>query len=116
MCGHIPKHIADIAAGVVSMRFGAKGPNFATISACSTSAHAIGEAFRTIMYGDADVMIAGGSEAAVLPMAIGGFGNMTALSVMAVEAMAAAIRRAVLKATAVSGPGVPPLPTAADLG
>jgi 3-oxoacyl-[acyl-carrier-protein] synthase II len=76
----VPMYIADIAAGVVSMRFGAKGPNFATISACSTSAHAIGEAFRTIMYGDADVMIAGGSEAAVLPMAIGGFGNMTALS------------------------------------
>lgn len=76
----VPMFIADIAAGVVSMRFGAKGPNFATMSACATSAHAIGEAFRTIQYGDADVMIAGGSEAAVLPMAIGGFGNMTALS------------------------------------
>ncbi|MBL0939706.1 MAG: beta-ketoacyl-ACP synthase II [Gemmatimonadaceae bacterium] len=76
----VPMYIADIAAGVVSMRFGAKGPNFATISACSTSAHAIGEAFRTIAYGDADVMLAGGSEASVLPMAIGGFGNMTALS------------------------------------
>ncbi|MCA0376193.1 MAG: beta-ketoacyl-ACP synthase II [Gemmatimonadetes bacterium] len=76
----IPMYIADIAAGVVSMRFGAKGPNYATMSACSTSAHAIGEAFRTIVYGDADVMIAGGAEAAVLPMAIGGFGNMTALS------------------------------------
>jgi len=76
----IPMYIADIAAGVVSMRFGAKGPNFATMSACATSAHAIGEAFRTIMYGDADVMICGGSEASVCPMAIGGFGNMTALS------------------------------------
>ncbi len=76
----VPMYIADIAAGVVSMRFGAKGPNFATVSACSTSAHAIGEAFRTIVYGDADVMIAGGSEASVLPMAIGGFANMTALS------------------------------------
>ena len=76
----VPMFIADIAAGVVSMRFGAKGPNFATMSACATSAHAIGESFRTIAYGDADVMIAGGSEAAVLPMAIGGFGNMTALS------------------------------------
>lgn len=76
----IPMYIADIAAGVVSMRFGAKGPNFATMSACATSAHAIGEAFRTVRYGDADVMIAGGSEAAVLPMSIGGFGNMTALS------------------------------------
>jgi len=76
----IPMFISDIAAGVVSMRFGAKGPNFATVSACSTGAHAIGESFRTIAYGDADVMIAGGTEAAVLPMAIGGFGNMTALS------------------------------------
>ncbi len=76
----VPMFIADIAAGVVSMRFGAKGPNFATMSACATSAHAIGESFRTIVYGDADVMIAGGTEAAVLPMAIGGFGNMTALS------------------------------------
>ena len=76
----VPMFIADIAAGMVSMRFGAKGPNFATMSACATSAHAIGESFRTISYGDADIMIAGGSEAAVLPMAIAGFGNMTALS------------------------------------
>jgi 3-oxoacyl-[acyl-carrier-protein] synthase II len=72
--------IADIAAGVVSMRFNARGPNYATVSACSTSAHAIGDAFRTIQYGDADVMICGGSEATVTPMAIGGFANMTALS------------------------------------
>jgi 3-oxoacyl-[acyl-carrier-protein] synthase II len=72
----IPMYIADIAAGVVSMRFNAKGPNFATMSACATSAHAIGEAFRTISYGDADVMLCGGTEASVLPMAIGGFGNM----------------------------------------
>jgi len=76
----VPMFIADIAAGVVSMRFGAKGPNFATMSACATSAHAIGEAFRTITYGDASVMICGGTEASVCPMAIGGFGNMTALS------------------------------------
>ncbi|MFN9311655.1 beta-ketoacyl-ACP synthase II [Gemmatimonas sp.] len=76
----IPMYIADIAAGVVSMRFNAKCPNFATMSACATSAHAIGEAFRTISYGDADVMLCGGTEASVLPMAIGGFGNMTALS------------------------------------
>jgi 3-oxoacyl-[acyl-carrier-protein] synthase II len=73
-------YIADIAAGVVSMRFNAKGPNYATVSACSTSGHSIGEAFRTIMYGDADVMIAGGSEAAISIMSVGGFGNMTALS------------------------------------
>jgi 3-oxoacyl-[acyl-carrier-protein] synthase II len=76
----IPMFISDIAAGVVSMRFNAQGPNFATVSACSTSAHAIGEAFRTIQYGDADVMLAGGSEASVTAMSIGGFSNMGALS------------------------------------
>jgi 3-oxoacyl-[acyl-carrier-protein] synthase II len=76
----IPMFIADIAAGVVSMRFNARGPNYATVSACSTSAHAIGDAFRTIQYGDADIIITGGAEATVTPMAIGGFANMTALS------------------------------------
>ena len=76
----IPMFIADIAAGIVSMRFNAKGPNYATVSACATSAHAIGDAFRTIQYGDADMMLAGGSEATVTPMAIGGFANMKALS------------------------------------
>jgi 3-oxoacyl-[acyl-carrier-protein] synthase II len=76
----IPMFIADIAAGLVSMRFNAKGPNYATVSACATSAHAIGDAFRTIQYGDADIMITGGSEATVTPMAIGGFANMKALS------------------------------------
>lgn len=76
----VPMFISDIATGIVSMRFGAKGPNYATVSACATSAHAIGDSFRTIQYGDADVMITGGSEAAVTPMSIGGFGNMTALS------------------------------------
>ncbi len=76
----IPKFIGDIAAGIVSMRFGAKGPNYATVSACASSAHAIGDAFRIIQYGDADIMLAGGSEAAVTPMSIGGFANMGALS------------------------------------
>ena len=76
----IPMFIADIAAGLVSMRFNAKGPNYATVSACATSAHAIGDAYRAIQYGDADVMISGGSEATVTPMAIGGFANMKALS------------------------------------
>jgi 3-oxoacyl-[acyl-carrier-protein] synthase II len=76
----IPMFIADIAAGIVSMRFNAKGPNYATVSACATSAHAIGDAFRTIQYGDADVVITGGAEATVTPMAIGGFANMKALS------------------------------------
>src|SRR6476661_6426953 len=70
--------IGDIAAGIVSMRIGAKGPNYATVSACASSAHAIGDAFRTIQYGDADIMLAGGSEAAVTPMSIGGFANMGA--------------------------------------
>jgi 3-oxoacyl-[acyl-carrier-protein] synthase II len=85
----IPMFIADIAAGVVSMRFNARGPNYATVSACSTSAHAIGDAFRTIQYGDADVMICGGAEATVTPMAIGGFANMTALSTRNDEALTA---------------------------
>ncbi|HVA57489.1 MAG: beta-ketoacyl-ACP synthase II [Gemmatimonadaceae bacterium] len=76
----IPMFIADIAAGLVSMRFKARGPNYATVSACSTGAHAIGEAYRTIQYGDADVMLSGGTEATVTPMAIGGFANMKALS------------------------------------
>lgn len=76
----IPMFISDIAAGVISMRFQCKGPNFATVSACATSAHAIGTAFRAIQYGDADIMLAGGSEASVTPMAIGGFANMKALS------------------------------------
>jgi 3-oxoacyl-[acyl-carrier-protein] synthase II len=76
----IPMFISDIAAGIVSMQFGAKGPNYATVSACATSAHAIGDAFRIIQYGDADVMITGGTEATVTPMAVGGFSNMKALS------------------------------------
>jgi len=76
----IPMFIADIAAGIVSMRFNCRGPNYATVSACATSAHAIGDAFRTIQYGDAEVMLCGGAEATVTPMAIGGFANMKALS------------------------------------
>ena len=76
----IPMFIGDIAAGIVSMQWAAKGPNYATVSACATSAHAIGDAYRTIQYGDADVMITGGAEATVTPMAVGGFSNMKALS------------------------------------
>ena len=72
--------ISDIAAGLVSMRYNAKGPNYATVSACASSAHAIGDAYRIIQYGDADIMITGGSEAAITPMAVGGFANMKALS------------------------------------
>lgn len=76
----VPMYITDIAAGVVSMQFNCRGPNFATVSACSTSAHAIGVAMRSIQYGDADVMLAGGSEAAVTPMSVGGFSSMGAMS------------------------------------
>jgi 3-oxoacyl-[acyl-carrier-protein] synthase II len=76
----IPSAIINLAAGQVSIRFGAKGPNSATCTACSASAHAVGDAFEIIKRGDADVMIAGGSEAAITPMGIGGFGAMRALS------------------------------------
>jgi 3-oxoacyl-[acyl-carrier-protein] synthase II len=77
---YIPMMIPDMASGVVSMRFGAKGPNYCTVSACASSAHAIGDAFRLIKHGDADVMIAGGTEAAVTEMSIGGFAAMKAMS------------------------------------
>jgi 3-oxoacyl-[acyl-carrier-protein] synthase II len=76
----IPSAIINLAAGQVSIRFGARGPNSATCTACSASAHAIGDAFEIIKRGAADVMIAGGSEAAITPMGIGGFGAMRALS------------------------------------
>jgi 3-oxoacyl-[acyl-carrier-protein] synthase II len=76
----IPSAIINLAAGQVSIRFGAKGPNSATCTACSASAHAIGDAFEIISRGDADAMIAGGSEAAITPMGVGGFGAMRALS------------------------------------
>ncbi len=76
----IPSAIINLAAGKVSIRFGAKGPNSATCTACSASAHAIGDAYEIIRRGDADVMIAGGSEAAITPMGIGGFGALRALS------------------------------------
>jgi 3-oxoacyl-[acyl-carrier-protein] synthase II len=76
----IPASIINLAAGHVSMRFGAKGPNEATATACTTSAHSIGDSFRIIQHNDADVMIAGGSEAAITPMGVGGFAAMRALS------------------------------------
>ena len=76
----IPAAIINLAAGQVSIRFGAKGPNSATCTACSASAHAIGDAFEVIKRDDADVMIAGGSEAAITPMGVGGFAAMRALS------------------------------------
>jgi 3-oxoacyl-[acyl-carrier-protein] synthase II len=76
----IPASIINLAAGHVSMRCGAKGPNEATATACTTSAHSIGDSVRIIQHGDADVMIAGGTEAAITPMGVGGFAAMRALS------------------------------------
>src|SRR3984957_6748957 len=76
----IPASIVNLAAGHVSIRYGARGPNSATATACSASAHAIGDAFKIIQRGDADVMIAGGTEAAITPMGVGGFAAMRALS------------------------------------
>lgn len=76
----IPMLIADIAAGMISMRYQLRGPNYATTSACATSSHAIADAFILIQRGDADAMVTGGSEAVVTPMAIGGFNAMKALS------------------------------------
>lgn len=76
----IPMMIPDIAPGYISIRFGIRGPNYSTISACASSSHAIGNAFRAIQFGEADVMITGGSESTVTPMGIGGFNAMKALS------------------------------------
>src|SRR5213078_809336 len=76
----IPMLISNMASGLISMELGLQGPNFATVSACATSAHAIGEAWRMIRDGDADAFLAGGSEAAIVPLGIGGFAAMKALS------------------------------------
>ena len=76
----IPSAIINLASGQVSIRFGAKGPNLATCTACSASAHAIGESYEIIRRGDAEAMIAGGSEAAITPMSLGGFAALRALS------------------------------------
>jgi 3-oxoacyl-[acyl-carrier-protein] synthase II len=76
----IPASIVNLAAGHVSIRYGAKGPNEATATACTTSAHSIGDAFRIIQRGDANAMIAGGAEGAITPMGVGGFAAMKALS------------------------------------
>jgi len=76
----IPMLISDIAPGYISIRHGLKGPNFSTVSACASSSHAIGEAFRTIRLGEADAMICGGAEACITPLGVGGFNSMKALS------------------------------------
>jgi 3-oxoacyl-[acyl-carrier-protein] synthase II len=76
----IPMMISNMASGIVAMEFGLQGPNFATVSACATSAHSIGEAWRMIRDGDAEAFVAGGSEASIVPLGIGGFAAMKALS------------------------------------
>jgi 3-oxoacyl-[acyl-carrier-protein] synthase II len=76
----IPMLISNMASGIVSMEYGLQGPNYAPVSACATSAHAIGEAWRMIRDGDADAFVAGGSEAAIVPLGMGGFAAMKALS------------------------------------
>jgi 3-oxoacyl-[acyl-carrier-protein] synthase II len=76
----VPMFIPDIASGIISIRLGAKGPNYCTVSACASSAHAIGESYRIIQRGDADVMVTGGAESAITPLSIAGFSNMKALS------------------------------------
>lgn len=81
----IPMMIADMAAGQISMILGAKGPNFATVSACASGAHAIGEAFRILQKGDADVVLCGGTEAAITPLGMAGFCSMKAMSTRDIE-------------------------------
>ena len=76
----IPSMISDIAAGVVSMKYGFKGPNYSVVSACATGSHSIGNAFKMIQNGDIDAALAGASEATITPMAIAGFSNMKALT------------------------------------
>src|SRR2546429_1806742 len=76
----VPMYMPNVAAALVSMRYGAKGPNYCTVSACASSAHSVGEALELIRNDQADVMIAGGAEAAITPLAVASFANMKALS------------------------------------
>ncbi len=76
----VPMFIPDISAGLISIQWGLQGPNYATVSACASSAHAIGDAGRHIRHGDADMMIAGGAEATITPMTVAGFSAMKAMS------------------------------------
>jgi len=77
----VPMFIPDMASGQVSIRFGAQGPNYATVSACASSGHALGSALRILQRGDADIMLAGGTEASITPLTIAGFSSMRAMSV-----------------------------------
>ena len=76
----VPMFMANVASALVSMRYGAKGPNYCTVSACATSGHSLGDAFRLIQHDETDVVIAGGAEAAITPLALASFANMKALS------------------------------------
>ncbi len=76
----VPMYMPNVAAALISMRYGAKGPNYCTVSACASSAHSVGDALELIRHGDADIMIAGGAEAAITPLAVASFANMKALS------------------------------------
>lgn len=76
----VPMFIADIASGLVSMRYGLRGPNYATVSACASSAHAVGVSYRIVQRGEADMVVAGGAEATVTPLTMAGFAAMKALS------------------------------------
>jgi 3-oxoacyl-[acyl-carrier-protein] synthase II len=76
----VPMFMSNVASALVSMRYGFQGPNYCTSSACATSGHSVGDAFRLIQHGEADVMVAGGSEAAITPLAVASFANMKALS------------------------------------
>jgi 3-oxoacyl-[acyl-carrier-protein] synthase II len=76
----VPMYMPNVAAALISMRYGAKGPNYCTVSACASSAHSVGDAVELIRNDDADIMIAGGAEAAITPLAVASFANMKALS------------------------------------
>ncbi len=76
----IPMFIPDMASGMIAMRYGAQGPNYATVSACASSGHSLGLAFRSVRHGEADVMIAGGAESTITPLCVAGFASMRAMS------------------------------------